>query len=200
METVAILDFETTGLSPAQGDRATEIAIVLIRGDQEIDRFESLMNAGRWIPDFVCGLTGITNEMIATAPPAAQVMAEAARFVGRHPVVAHNASFDQRFWNAELARIEQSTDGTFACTMLLARRLYPRLANHRLQSLVAHLRLPGAGRAHRAMADAVVTGHLWNRLRADIAQQTGGPPPGHPALSRLQRVPLSEFQTAVRRA
>ncbi len=48
METVAVLDFETTGLSPNYGDRATEIAITLVRGGQVIDRFQSLTHAGRW--------------------------------------------------------------------------------------------------------------------------------------------------------
>jgi DNA polymerase-3 subunit epsilon len=61
METVAVLEFETTGLSPNMGDRATEIAITLVRDGQVVDRFQSLMNAGRWIPGEVTALTGITN-------------------------------------------------------------------------------------------------------------------------------------------
>lgn len=98
MQTVAVLDFETTGLSPNLGDRATEIAVILLRDGQVVDRFQSLMNAGRRIPSDVVALTGITNEMIASAPPASKVMKEAAAFVGKHAVVAHNAGFDKRFW------------------------------------------------------------------------------------------------------
>jgi hypothetical protein len=104
MTRIAVIDFETTGISPGQGDRATEVAIVLLEGGRVVDRFQSLMNAGVRIPSFITQLTGITNAMVAAAPPAAQVMAEAARFVGDAPMVAHNASFDRKFWQAELAR------------------------------------------------------------------------------------------------
>ncbi len=103
MTLTAVIDFETTGLSPAQGDRATEIAIVLLEGGREVDRFASLMNAGVRISSFIEAYTGISNAMVAAAPPAAVVMADAARFVGAAPMVAHNASFDRRFWEAEMA-------------------------------------------------------------------------------------------------
>jgi len=73
-ETVAVLDFETTGLSPNCGDRATEIAITLVRDGQVIDRYQSLMNAGRRIPSEVTYITGITNAMISQAPPVVKVM------------------------------------------------------------------------------------------------------------------------------
>jgi DNA polymerase-3 subunit epsilon len=104
MTRIAVIDFETTGISPAMGDRATEVAIVMMEGGRVVDRFQSLMNAGVRIPSFITQLTGITNAMVATAPPAAQVMAEAGRFVGDVPMVAHNASFDRKFWVEELAR------------------------------------------------------------------------------------------------
>ncbi len=94
METIAVIDFETTGLAPAQGDRATEIAVVLVRDDKIVDRYQSLINAGRGIPPFIEHLTGITNAMVRDAPPAKQVMAEVADFVGTLPMVAHNANFD----------------------------------------------------------------------------------------------------------
>jgi hypothetical protein len=104
MTRIAVIDFETTGISPAMGDRATEVAIVMMEGGRVVDRFQSLMNAGVRIPSFITQLTGITNAMVAAAPPAAQVMAEAGRFVGDVPMVAHNASFDRKFWVEELAR------------------------------------------------------------------------------------------------
>ena len=53
MTSVAVIDFETTGLSPGMGDRATEIAIVLLEGDRVVDRYQSLMNAGVRIPAFI---------------------------------------------------------------------------------------------------------------------------------------------------
>ena len=102
MEVVAVIDFETTGLSPAQGKRATEIAAVIVEDGRIVDRYQSLMNTGVRIPAFIEALTGISNTMIRQAPPAAEVMHAVADFVGDYPLVAHNAAFDCKFWDAEL--------------------------------------------------------------------------------------------------
>ena len=53
---IAVIDFETTGMAPAQGARATEVAIVLIEGGKVVDRFQSLMRTGAWIPPFITRL------------------------------------------------------------------------------------------------------------------------------------------------
>ncbi|AKC71243.1 3'-5' exonuclease [Pandoraea oxalativorans] len=198
MQTVAILDFETTGLSPAQGDRATEIAVILWREGQIVDRYQSLMNAGRRIPSDVAALTGITNDMIASAPPVAQVMREAAAFVGNCPVVAHNAGFDKRFWQAELAMLGSRADHAFACTMLSARRLYPHAPNHRLSGLAQMLQLPQTGRAHRAMVDAEMTVHLWHRMHDDITRNYGLKRVDHALMSRVQVTSKDKVPTLLR--
>jgi DNA polymerase-3 subunit epsilon len=186
IETVAVLDFETTGLSPNYGDRATEIAITLVRGDQIIDRYQSLMNAGRRIPSEVTQITGITNTMIAAAPAAAKVMREACQFVGNTPIVAHNASFDKKFWQAELAYLSLPCLSRFACTMLLSRRIYPTALNHKLSTLVRLLGLPQAGRAHRAMVDAEMTSHLWLRIQQDVSKTYGIASVNHELLAQAQ--------------
>ena len=54
---IAVIDFETTGISPGQGARATEVAIVLLEGGVVVDRFQSLMKTGAWIPPFITQLT-----------------------------------------------------------------------------------------------------------------------------------------------
>lgn len=77
MTTYAILDFETTGMSPDHGACPTEIAIVLVKDGQITDRYQSLMNGNTWIPPFIESLTGITNAMIRKAPPMNKVMGEA---------------------------------------------------------------------------------------------------------------------------
>jgi DNA polymerase-3 subunit epsilon len=188
METVAVLDFETTGLSPNYGDRATEIAITLVRDGQVVDRYQSLMNAGRRIPSEVTYITGVTNAMIAAAPPVAKVMREACKFVGNTPVVAHNASFDKKFWEAELAHLSLSSTSQFACTMLLSRRIYPHSPNHRLSTLVQLLGLPQSGRAHRAMVDAEMTSHLWCRIQQDLASTYRIASVDHELLTRVQKL------------
>ena len=189
MSTVAVIDFETTGLSPERGDRATEVAIVLLDGDRVVDRFHSLMNAGVRVSPFIEAFTGISNAMVAAAPLAEQVMREASRFVGNAPMVAHNAAFDRRFWTAELSRLGLAAAQPFACTLLLARRLCPDAPSHKLGALAALYGLPASGRAHRALADAEMAASLWLRLRRDLGRRHGVHDAPHALLAQLQGCP-----------
>jgi DNA polymerase-3 subunit epsilon len=199
LNTVAVIDFETTGLSPALGDRATEVAIVILEGDAVVDRFQSLMNAGVRISSFIESYTGISNEMIATAPSASAVMAQASRFVGQRPMAAHNASFDRRFWTAELERIDQPAAQAFCCTLLLSRRLYPEAPNYRLGSLAAFHSLPSSGQAHRALADAQVAAALLGRIRHDLRTRFKVPEPRHELLMKLQSCTRKALAKAIER-
>ncbi len=206
METIAVIDFETTGISPGQGARATEIAAVLVRGGHIVGRFQSLMNSGAWVPPFIEQLTGITNRMLQTAPPARAVMHEVARFTKGCPLVAHNAAFDRSFWQAELERAECEPDAAhaFACTVLLSRRLYPHADNHRLGTLARLHALPSAGRAHRALADAEVTAHLLMRMQQDVRERFAEPLAGasatHALLVAMQRSPKGHLERCLARA
>ncbi len=200
MEKIAVIDFETTGISPDMGDRATEVAVVVIAGGEIIDRYQSLMNAGVRIPPFIEALTGISTAMIRKAPPAAEVMAGLADFVGDLPLVAHNASFDSKFLDAEWARINHRRRQEFACSMLLARRIYPAAPNHKLGSLVAHLGLPDTARHHRALADAEMTAHLWMRMLADIQRQHGLNKVSLDLLRVLQKTPKGQIKARIERA
>ncbi len=193
MAAVAVIDFETTGLSPDWGDRATEVAAVLVKDGTIVGRYESLMNAGVRVPPFIEALTGITNAMVRSAPPVAEVMRELAEFVGDSPLVAHNASFDRKFLDAEWARINYQRRGEFACSLLLARRLYPAAPSHKLGTLISHLKLPSAARHHRAMADAEMAAHLWLRIVQDVERDSGIADAPHELLRRLQKVPKAKI-------
>jgi DNA polymerase-3 subunit epsilon len=217
MQTIAVIDFETTGMSPVAGARAAEIAAVLVRDGRIVGRYESLMNAGAWVPPFIERLTGISNAMLADAPPAAQVMREVNAFVAGCPLAAHNAAFDRAFWRAELALASGGGDGDgldhhgagnqdradrranrFVCTLLLARRLYPEAPNHRLGTLAEWHDLPRSGRAHRALADAEVTAHLLLRMQRDIGRRFAGELANrivdHKLLEVLQRSPRTRLK------
>ncbi len=199
METVAVIDFETTGISPDAGARATEIAAVLLRDGRVVDRYQSLMNAGAWVPPFIEQLTGISNQMVRAAPPAAKVMREVADFVGAHPLVAHNASFDRRFWDAELARVRKRRVQEFACTMLLARRIYPQAPNHKLGTLVEFARLPVAGRHHRALADAEMAASLLAKLEEELTQRYRLTAVTHALLREIQGASRDQLEGCVAR-
>lgn len=197
MERIAVIDFETTGISPAQGCRATEIAVAIVEGGRVVDRYQSLMNSGAWVPSFIEALTGISNDMVRAAPPSTRVMREAAMFVGCTPLVAHNASFDQKFWDAELARIDHKRTQSFACSMLLARRLLPHAPNHKLGTLNRVAALPDTGQAHRAMADAEMAANLTLHLAERLVRMHGIEEVSHRLLCKLQKVPAAKLEMAL---
>lgn len=199
LERVAVIDFETTGISPGQDCRATEIAVVIMEQGRIVDRFQSLMNAGVRIPGFIESLTGISNSMIRTAPSAERVMSDVADFVGTIPLVAHNASFDQKFWDYELSRIERSRQQSFACSLLLARRLMPTAPNHKLGTLTSYARLPNTGKAHRAMADAEMAANLTAYLTNELRHTHGLSAISHQLLCTLQKVPAAKISDAIKR-
>ena len=201
-DTIAVIDFETTGMSPSLGARATEIAAVLVRDGRVVDRFASLMRSGQRVPAFIEQLTGISNLMLAAAPPSAQVMREVSAFTRGCGVVAHNASFDRAFWQHERALAgvagEAGDPAEFACTLLLSRRLYPEAANHKLGTLVAFHGIEPTGRAHRALADAEVTAELWLRITRDVQRRYAATTP-FGLLCALQRSPKTALAACAAR-
>lgn len=170
--TVVVLDFETTGLSPALGDRAIEIGAVKIVDGILVQRFQKLMNPGFAISSFIADYTGITNAMLRNAPPCGEVMSEFHEFVGDHNLVAHNASFDRKFLDSEFARISKSYTGCFCCSMLLSRRMVPDASNHKLETLVRHLKIQAEGSFHRALYDAEMAGRIWLAMLERICLQS----------------------------
>lgn len=200
MEAVAVIDFETTGLSPAQGDRATEVAAVIVEGGRVVERYQSLMNAGVRIPAYIEALTGISNAMIRSAPSAGEVMRAVSDFVGDVPIVAHNAAFDTKFWDAELARIQRSRTQDFVCSLLLSRRLFPLAPSHKLGALVEYASLPVAGRFHRALADAEMAASLLVRLEEELRLRHQVRDVSVELLRRIQRAPKAQLHNTLRTA
>ena len=200
MEPIAVIDFQTTGMSPGHSCRATEIAAVIVEDGRIVARYQNLMNSGAYVPPFIESLTGISNAMLRKAPPAAEVMAEVAEFVGRTPLVAHNASFDQKFWDAELGLIQRQRVQDFACSMLLARRLLPQAPNHKLGTLNSWAQLPHTGQAHRAMADAEMAANLMLFMVAQLRERHAIRDISPGLLCRLQKVPAAKIAEALSKA
>lgn len=182
--TVVVLDFETSGLSPSYGDRAIEVGAVKIVNGVIIERFQQLMNPGFRISAFIESHTGISNAMLRKAPPCHEVMSEFAKFIKGYNLVAHNASFDKKFLDAEFSVIDQHYVGSFACSMLLARRLLPNANNHQLATLMTYLGLNSGKQYHRALNDAEMTGSLWLSLLEKVL-----------SASHLRHIPFELTQT-----
>jgi DNA polymerase-3 subunit epsilon len=170
-DTVIVLDFETTGLSPNMGDRAIEIGAVKLVDGQMADTFQQLMNPGFRVSRFIEGYTGISNAMLQDAPGCEEVMAEFADFIAGSPLVAHNASFDKRFLEAELERAGADYSGQFACSMLVARRLIQDAPTHKLGDLVRYKQIDNDGTFHRALADSEMTARLWLLMLDELKEQ-----------------------------
>jgi DNA polymerase-3 subunit epsilon len=172
-DTLVILDFETTGLSPDMGDRAIEIGAVRLVNGEVVERFQELMNPGRRVSAFIEDYTGISNEMLVDVDSCEQVMARFADFIGDDNLIAHNASFDKRFLDAELARIGRRYSGDFSCSLLLSRRIFQDAYSHKLGELVQYKNIPSDGGFHRALFDSEMTAKVWMAMLEDIGERYG---------------------------
>ncbi len=170
--TVVVLDFETTGISPNLGDRAIEIGAVKLINGKIVDSFQQLMNPGFRVSSFIESYTGITNDMLRKAPSCDEVMASFHEFIADENLIAHNASFDKRFLDAEFKRINRRYSGEFACSLLVARRLIQDAPSHKLGELVRYKNIDNNGVFHRALADAQMTAKLWLQM-VDELEQSG---------------------------
>ncbi|MFZ6778396.1 DUF1653 domain-containing protein [Undibacterium sp. Ji83W] len=171
---VVMIDFETSGMSPDQGGRVTEVAALRIVGGEIVDRYVSLINCNVRIPYFITELTGITQSMVDRAPPASEVLPELVEFIGTDALAAHNASFDEKFLLAESDRLGlwPAYDGVI-CSVKLARRVFPGLSTYSLGPLAASMGIRFKGSAHRAEADAEVASALMLRIAGELGQRYG---------------------------
>lgn len=191
---VVVFDFETTGLSPDMGDRAIEIGAVLIENGKITDRFQQVMNPGIRVPLFIENLTGITNGMVKDARKNADVMSDFSEFIAGHNLVAHNASFDERFLRAEFRRIKKHFAGGIACSLLAARRIFQAAPNHQLATLANYKSLPSDGIYHRALADAEVTAHLWLSMLDELQKEHEHISPTFDFMHRLTKTPKHQLK------
>ena len=109
--------------------------------------------------------------MLADARPCAEVMRDFSEFIGGYNLVAHNASFDKRFLDAELERISRGYSGQFSCSMLTARRIYQQAPDHKLGTLVEYMNIPVEGVFHRALYDSEMAAKLWLAMLDNVQQQ-----------------------------
>ncbi|MEN9759459.1 MAG: hypothetical protein RL676_608 [Pseudomonadota bacterium] len=158
---LAFVDLETTGAT-ATKDRITEIGIVLVH-QEGVTRYSQLVNPGCVIPEFIQGLTGITNDMVADAPSFSDIAQDVFDRLEGCLFVAHNARFDYGFIKNEFKRLGVDFRARVLCTVKLSRELYPEQARHNLDALIARHGLIASGR-HRALADADLIFQFWQRL------------------------------------
>ncbi|MEL6812992.1 MAG: exonuclease domain-containing protein, partial [Bacteroidota bacterium] len=162
-----IIDVETTGRT----NRITEISVFKHDGVQVIDEFTSLVNPEDYIPVHITALTGIDNEMVATAPTF-DVIAERILAITQDTIfVAHSVNFDYNVISGEFKRIGMEFRRKKLCTVRLSRKLLPGYRSYSLGKLCRHLGIPINGR-HRARGDAEATVILFQTLLAQEQAET----------------------------
>jgi ATP-dependent DNA helicase DinG len=160
MISIVALDIETTGLDP-QTDAIIEIGAVRFEGNRIEDEFTTLINPGRHIPEFISGMTGITDEMVRQADHIRDILDKLVAFVGDAPILGHNIQFDLSFFKKyNIFELNETID-----TYELASVLLPSSSRYNLDSLGRHFGIPNP-EWHRGLNDAKITFHLYQRLYA----------------------------------
>lgn len=164
MNRLLVVDFETTGSHPRQGDSIIQIGAVAIDDGIVTDSFSTLVNPGQAIPPFITQLTGITEEMVVDAPSLEEVFPRLLRLLDGRAFVAHNASFDLQFLQeALLSQGYYAFDGYVLDTVELSRLLMPTQNSYRLGELASDLDIEHEN-PHQADSDAMATAQLFLHL------------------------------------
>ncbi|MGE3537217.1 MAG: exonuclease domain-containing protein [Candidatus Tectimicrobiota bacterium] len=164
---LVFVDVETTGLDPATGDRVCEIALLRVQGTQELARFTSLIHPQRSMHPGAMAVHGISDAMLADAPPFPALLPQIWSLLQQAVLVAHNARFDLGFLRHEWQLAGQELPALAVVdTLALAQARY-RFRHNSLGAIARELGLQPAG-LHRAMADVDTTWQIWQRFIADL--------------------------------
>ena len=148
-EIFVALDTETTGLSP-RNNEIIEVSAIKYKGSKKLETFSTLIKPNANIPYNITRITGISNDMVKSAPKKEEIAEKLIEFIGNNTIVAHNASFDMNFLN-------NSFDNKFiknkvVDTVKLSRMMHPYLPNHKLSTVAEHIGVKEDG-YHRAEFD-----------------------------------------------
>lgn len=158
----AIIDVETTGMG-VQGNKITEIAILVHDGTQVVDRYETLVNPQSSIPYSISRLTGIYDHMVENAPKFYEIAKKVVEITEDCIFVAHNVNFDYNVIRKEFQDLGFDFTRKKLCTIRLARKLIPGLPSYSLGKLCGQLGIQIHDR-HRAMGDAEATAILFEKM------------------------------------
>ena len=160
--TFAVIDLETSGGSPRSGAGITEIGVVKVRGGVVLDTFQSFVDPGHSLPAFITQLTGITDEMLISAPFIDEILPTLFQFLGppeETVLVAHNSPFDMSFLKAAALAHEVSWPNYLTVdTARLARAVLDpdEVVNCKLATLAIFFNAHTSPN-HRALDDALAT-------------------------------------------
>ena len=162
-----VFDTETTGLDPYQGHRLVEIGCIELVNRFPTGRtFHRYLNPERDMPQEAFAVHGLSVDFLKPQPLFASIVEELLAFIGDAALIAHNATFDLSFLNAELERVKQAIipRDRLIDTLLLARRKFPGASN-RLDDLCARFGIDNSRRTkHGALLDAELLAEVYVEL------------------------------------
>lgn len=156
------LDLETTGFDPVADD-PIEVAAIRFDENQIYERFQTLVNPGKTIPQIVTHITGIHDEDVANAPKLEDVKEQILAFIGDYPIVGHNITFDTTFLRNKGFALKNVEFDTLPLTSIL----YPKLPSYSLETISAAFGI-AEKQDHRALSDTVACAQLFQKLLKKI--------------------------------
>jgi DNA polymerase-3 subunit epsilon len=166
---LAVIDTETTGLSPETGDRVIEVAVILFDGGEVTERWSSLCDPGAPLHADVTRITGITDADLVGQPRFADVVPDLHHRLAGRLLVAYNAGFDRNFLVHELARAGSALPqgARWLDPMVFAKEMQKGQGNMKLGTVAKRLGV-SLEEAHRAAADAECAGRVLLKLSEQL--------------------------------
>ena len=165
MEEYIVVDLETTGLNPNDGCEIIEIGITEIKDSKIVKNYSRLIKPKKQIPEFITGITTITNEMVENEESIETVLPRFRTYIGDKTIIAHNAKFDLKFLNFYLDELNLERINNYICTleMLKASKSY-KGKNKKLETACAYYNIVNKN-AHRANSDTLATAQLFLKIK-----------------------------------
>lgn len=163
-----VLDIETTGLNSLFCE-IIEVSALKVDSGNIVEKFSTLIKPDDEVEDFITELTGITNEMLKTAPKFQDIEKDLRNFLGNEIIVGHNVNFDINFLYDNFSK---PLTNNFVDTMRISRKILPELPHHRLKDLSDYYKIDYS-KAHRAEQDCLITFECLKRLKDDAIKKYG---------------------------
>lgn len=179
----AVVDVETTG-GYSDNHRIIEIGIAISDGQTIVERFNSLVQPHKWIPNHITQLTGISNDDVKDAPAFSEIASTVFELLQGQIFVAHNVNFDFSFVHRELELAGYTWKPKKLCTVRLTRKIVPGLKSYSLGNLAQHFKIVNPN-PHRALADAETAAEILHILRKTDVEAVDNPNTKGTLASRL---------------
>ena len=167
-EVFIVVDLETTGLNPFEGNEIIEIGVTEIKNGNIGRSYSRFVKPKEEIPPFITDLTGISNEMVSNEDPIEEVLPRFRKYIGNNTIIAHNAKFDIKFLNYYLKKLGLEEIKEYICTLDLSKKVSSYKAkNKKLATACEYYNIENK-EAHRASSDTLATAQLFLKIRDKV--------------------------------